>query len=538
MEQRNMILAFVLSMVVLVGWQMVFPAPDEKKPRVVAEHQAVAEPSPAGSRSKQLAPPIVQSHPGQIEHTTPAPEAPANSAREITELRNNLLDLKIDSRGAVVSAQTTQYRETIQPGSKPVSILGKNGRHVLYVNSGIMGQAAPHFRVVSKKRSQGATTLILRAKLANGHSWTRTMTLNQGSYVLNVNDRITRGSGLKIYRQVVDVNPDREKSRTRQYKGPIGLINDKLEEISFDDLDKSSPVRYSAKGGWIGVMDRYFIAALVGNKEGQYRYYFKGGGAGGGDSSTYQAGFLEKARMDGNDALFHSRIYIGPKSTPVMKTLHAGLQRSVDYGWFAVIAKPLHDLLLWFHSMISNLGLCIILLVFLIKLLFFWPTKKSYESMAAMRKLQPEVKRIRELYGDDRQKMGQEMMALYKTHKVNPLGGCLPIVIQIPVFFALYKTLLVSIEMRQAPFFGWIHDLSVMDPYYILPVLMGASMLVQQYLNPPPPDPLQAKIMKFLPVIFTFMFLFFPAGLVLYWLVNNILSVAQQWYVMHKMKAI
>jgi len=200
-----------------------------------------------------------------------------------------------------------------------------------------------------------------------------------------------------------------------------------------------------------------------------------------------------------------------------------------------VIAKPLHHLLIWLYAFLGNYGLCIIVLVLMIKTLFYWPTKKAYESMADMRKLQPEMTRMRELYGDDRQKMGQEMMALYKKNKVNPMGGCLPILIQIPVFFALYKSLLVSIELRHAPFYGWITDLSAMDPYYVLPIVMGASMIIQQRLNPAPPDPLQAKVMKFLPIIFTFMFLFFPSGLVLYWLVNNVLSIAQQWYIL-KMK--
>jgi len=530
MEQRNMILAFVLSMIVLVSWEMLFPAPEENNIQAVTK--PLTEPAPVTARSEQAAPPTIQSRPAQVEKNILAPEMPTKDVRKIAGLKNNLLDLKIDSRGAVVVAQTTQYREELKPGSKAVSVLSRDGEHALYVNSGVISQAPPNFRVVSQKQHQGGSTLILRTRLTEGRSWTRTLTLQQDSYVLTVDDRIEHGSGLEMYRQVVEVNPSREKSRMYIYKGPIGLMTDKLKEVSFDDLDDASPVRYSAKAGWIGMMNRYFIAAIIGDEARDYRYYFKG------DGRTYQAGLLEEARMNGNDAEFHSRIYIGPKSTPVMKTLNAGLERSVDYGWFAVIAKPLHDLLLFFHGMISNFGLCIILLVVLIKILFFWPTKKSYESMAAMRKLQPEMKRLKDLYGDDRQKMGQETMAMYKKHKVNPLGGCLPIVIQIPVFFALYKTLLVSIEMRQAPFFGWIHDLSVMDPYYVLPVLMGASMLVQQQLNPTPPDPMQAKIMKFLPVVFTFMFLFFPSGLVVYWLVNNILAIAQQWYVMHKMKAI
>ncbi len=530
MEQRNMILAFVLSMIVLVGWQVIFPAAEKHSQPTHA--QTATKAASSASRPSQASPPVMQGHSGQVKHAILTPEAPMKNVPEIASLKNSLLDLKIDSRGAIIEAQTIKYRESIKPGSGPVAVLERNGEHAIYVNSGLIGQGVPNFHVVSKKEDQGDAILTLGASLADGRSWIRTITLKHGSYVLDVNDRITHGSGLEMYRQVVEINPDQKKSRMRQYKGPLGLMNDKLKEVSFKDLDKSSPVRYSAEGGWIGIMNRYFIAALVGDKKIKYRYYFKGNG------STYQAGFLENARMVGNDAVFHSRTYIGPKSTPVMKTLHAGLERSVDYGWFAIIAKPLHDLLLWFHGMISNFGLCIILLVVCIKLLFFWPTKKSYESMAAMRKLQPEMKRMRDLYGDDRQKMSQEMMALYKKNKVNPLGGCLPIVIQIPVFFALYKTLLVSIELRQAPFFGWIHDLSVMDPYYVLPVLMGASMLVQQQLNPAPPDPMQAKIMKFLPVIFTFMFLFFPSGLVVYWLVNNILAIAQQWYVMHKMKAI
>jgi len=530
MEQRNMILAFVLSMIVLVSWEMIFPAPEENNPQTVAK--PLTEPVPVTPRPEQTAPPTVQSQPEQVESIALAPEVPASDVREIASLKNRFLDLRIDSRGAIVAAQAIQYREELKPGSKPVSVLSKGEKHALYVNAGVIGQAPSNFRVLSQKQNKAGSTLTLRTRLTDGRVWTRTLTLQQDGYILTVDDHIERGSGLEMYRQVVEVNPSREKTRMYIYKGPIGLMNDKLKEISFDDLDEASPVRYTAKAGWIGMMNRYFITAIIGDEDRNYRYYFKG------DGRIYQAGLLEDARANGTNADFHARIYIGPKSTPVMKTLNAGLERSVDYGWFAVIAKPLHDLLLLFHGMISNFGLCIILLVILIKILFFWPTKKSYESMAAMRKLQPEMKRLKELYGDDRQRMGQETMALYKKHKVNPLGGCLPMVIQIPVFFALYKTLLVSIEMRQAPFFGWIHDLSVMDPYYVLPILMGASMLVQQQLNPTPPDPMQAKIMKFLPIIFTFMFLFFPSGLVLYWLVNNILAIAQQWYVMHQMKAI
>jgi len=247
---------------------------------------------------------------------------------------------------------------------------------------------------------------------------------------------------------------------------------------------------------------------------------------------------LDDGVLEQEDAVFASDIYIGPKSIPLMKTLGIGLERSVDFGVFSFIAKPMHEFMMWMFQYVQNFGWCIILLVVVIKTIFFYPTHKAYSSMAGMRKIQPEMARLKELYGEDRQKMGQEMMKLYKKNKVNPMGGCLPILIQIPVFFALYKVLLMSIEMRQAPFIGWLQDLSVQDPYFILPVVMGISMFIQQKLNPQPADPMQAKIMQFLPPVFTIMFLFFPSGLVLYWVVNNTLAIAQQWYVMKKLNAI
>jgi len=541
-QQRNMILAFVLSMAILAGWQFLFPAPEEPAgaPPVA---QPVAQKAGAADQNAAPAPPKEVSAEAAGAPSAPAghqasPAAPAAgpNSKTIATLENGALRLSVDARGAVIRAVALRYRKELDPSSPYVEVLGREGRRALYVNAGVVGHPLPDFHVVSRTRQGDETVLRLAATLDDGRAWMRELRLKRDSYVLDLTDRIA-GNDVRMYRQVVSVNPNREKSRMYQYKGPIGLFEDKLKEVSFDDLDEGKPVLYESKGGWIGIMNRYFIAAVIGEVGRKYRYYFKGATAGG--DSTYQAGVLEEPKRVGNgQAAFESRLYIGPKSTPIMETLHVGLERSVDYGWFAFIAKPMHDLLLWLHRFIPNYGWCIIVLVILIKALFFYPTKKSYESMAAMRKLQPEMQRLRELYGDDRQRMGQEMMTLYKKHKVNPLGGCLPIVIQIPVFFALYKTLLVSIELRHAPFAGWIHDLSAMDPYYILPVLMGASMLVQQRLNPPPPDPMQAKIMKFLPVIFTFMFLFFPSGLVLYWLVNNVLSIAQQWYVMRQMKAI
>jgi YidC/Oxa1 family membrane protein insertase len=283
-------------------------------------------------------------------------------------------------------------------------------------------------------------------------------------------------------------------------------------------------------GGWTAIMSRYFIAALIANPDQNYPYYFKS------DGHSYQAGLIDDGQVEGNDVVFNTQLYIGPKSIPILEAAGSELERSVDFGLFTPISLPMHTFLGWLYKYLGNYGFCIIILVLCIKLIFFYPTQKSYESMAGMRKLQPEMARIKELYGDDRQRMSQEMMGLYKKHKVNPMGGCLPIIIQIPVFFALYKVLLMSIEMRQAPFIGWIHDMSVQDPYFVLPVIMGATMFIQQKFNPQPQDPMQAKVMQFLPAIFTVLFLFFPAGLVLYWVVNNTLSILQQRLVMKRLK--
>lgn len=523
MEQRNMIMAFVLSMLVLVSWQALFPTEETMDPQVGTTQMQPA--SPQGT--------ALQSTPGSgsvpdASLSSRAPQTLVQDAivQELAEVHNDVLILKLNSEGAIISATTSQYRETIEPGALPVSVLNTASERPLYINSGLLGQALPSFSVVPQVQGGAGNVVQLQATLADGNRWLRTISLSPGSYVAKVRDEISGNAEHELFRQVVARNPDRDEGNVYQYVGPISLFDGKLIENGYDDLDKNSPVKQKSRGGWTGVMEHYFIAAIIGDPDRVYDYYFKG------DGKTYQAGVLAAGDRTANGSVFNTDIYIGPKATPIMSQLGVGLERSVDYGWFAVIAKPLHDLLLWLHGFLGNYGLCIIVLVLMIKILFYWPTQKSYESMADMRKLQPEMTRVRELHGDDRQKMGQEMMALYKKHKVNPMGGCLPILIQIPVFFALYKALLVSIELRQAPFYGWISDLSAMDPYYVLPIVMGASMIIQQRLNPAPPDPLQAKIMKFLPVIFTFMFLFFPSGLVLYWLVNNVLSIAQQWYIL------
>ena len=526
-QQRNLILAFALSMIVMLGWGMLVPEPEVQQEQ--AQQATVKEAGILQTR-EALAP----ASPMAVEAVRPQSDLEASPPAELLEISNNYLTLQVDPNGGnLVGARLSRYHQEADPGSGDVDVLEHGPAHALRVTFGIANEkVTPKFQLIDRQDGAQNAQLTLQFTLEDGRIWQRSFNLKPDSYLVTVKDRISGGGGERLYRQVVEHYPDREASTFYEFTGPVGLLDDQLQEIGYDDLDESSPVLFAAQGGWTGIMNRYFIAAILGESDSAYRYYFKG------DGLAYQAGQLDDGSKDGDTWQYSANLYIGPKSITEMSKLGVGLERAVDFGWFTFIAQPLHDLLLYFYRYVPNFGWCIIFIVILIKLLFFWPTKKSYESMAVMRKLQPEMARLKELYGDDRQKMSQEMMALYKKHKANPLGGCLPIIIQIPVFFALYKVLLMSIEMRHAPFLGWIQDLSAQDPYFVLPLLMGVSMFVQQRLNPQPPDPIQAKVMQFLPVLFTGLFLFFPSGLVLYWCVNNILSIIQQWFVLKQQRAL
>ena len=527
MDQRNMILAFALSMVVMLGWGVLFPQqePQQLQP---AQTDTAADLTPVADtrQSTSLTPPATTATIPAAAQAQAMPAEAIAAASVNFELSNDLIQLQINEKGWFTRANLKTYKESLEDNAAEVAVLKMGDGREVYVNSGVMGakQTKP-FALVK----QAQNSLLLRSELEGGRIWDRTISLKQGSYVVDVKDTIIEGGGLKFYRQVVESHPDKSLNTFYEHMGPTALLNGKLVEPDYDDLDEKGAERAASMGGWTAIMNRYFMAAIIANPEQDYPYYFKG------DGRSYQAGLIDDGTLQGKDAVFHISYYFGPKSIPILKTVNAELERSVDFGWFAPISKPMHSFLGWLYNYLGNVGFCIIVLVICIKIIFFYPTQKSYQSMAGMRKLQPEMNRLKELYGDDKQKMGQEVMELYKKHKVNPLGGCLPIVIQIPVFFALYKVLLMSIEMRQAPFIGWIEDMSVQDPYFVLPLVMGASMFIQQRLNPQPADPMQAKIMQFLPVIFTALFLFFPAGLVLYWVVNNILSIVQQRWVMKRM---
>ncbi len=343
------------------------------------------------------------------------------------------------------------------------------------------------------------------------------------------------------------------------HEGPIGVLGGTLEEIDYDDLQEDGNVELPSQGGWMGFTDKYWLTALVPDQASELTGTFRDNVVDG--QNRYQVDYLRTAMTvpAGGSIETTDRLFAGAKEVSQLDRYSEEygiplFDRAVDFGWFYFLTKPMFHVLHFLYKWTGNYGVAILLLTLLVKLLFFPLANKSYRSMSKMKKLQPEMMRLREQYGDDKMRMNQELMALYKKEKANPMSGCLPIVVQIPVFFSLYKVLFVSIEMRQAPFFGWIHDLSVRDPTTVFnlfglipfdppsflmigvwPLLMGATMFLQQRLNPQPADPMQARVMMMLPAMFIFLFATFPAGLVIYWTWNNVLSITQQWTIMKRM---
>ena len=359
---------------------------------------------------------------------------------------------------------------------------------------------------------------------------------HRNSYVVDVRFEISNAGAAPLstsaYFQFVrdDTAPPGQTAMMKAYYGPaIYTKEHAYHKESFEDIAKGKvELPKGVSDGWIAMVQHYFVSAWMPTAKAAREYYMKKLPDG-----LFSAGvILPVARVaPGAKASVSSALYVGPQEKQRLQAAAPGLDLVVDYGWLTIIAWPLFWLLQHYHGWAGNWGVAIILLTVTVKLVFFPLSAASYKSMAKMKLVAPRLTKIREMYGHDRQKMNQAMMELYKTEKINPLGGCFPIVVQIPVFIALYWVLLAAIELRHAPFIFWIKDLSVQDPYYVLPVLMTISMVVQTRMNPTPPDPIQAKIMTFMPFVFSVMFFFFPAGLVLYWLVNNILSILQQWQI-------
>lgn len=392
---------------------------------------------------------------------------------------------------------------------------------------------------------QNSLDVRLTAPAANGVEVSKIYTFTRGSYLVQVryelNNRGTIPLAASAYFRLLRDGkaPEGESRMAYTFTGPaVYTENSKFQKIKFEDLDKGkAEYARAADNGWIAMLQHYFVSAwILKTTDGKTvcqsaegcRFEMKPVADG-----LYSAGTVVDlpAIAPNTTYTLTMPLFVGPQDTHTMEATAPGLVLTKDYGWVTVIATPLFWLLEKLHAMVNNWGWAIVLLTVLIKAAFYPLSAASYRSMGKMKALAPRLERLKAQHGDDRMKFQQAVMEMYKTEKVNPLGGCLPVVIQIPVFIGLYWALLASVELRQAPWLGWIHDLTRPDPYYILPAIMAITMFAQTFLNPPPTDPIQAKMMKIMPVIFSVMFFFFPAGLVLYWVVNNILSISQQWYV-------
>ena len=469
-------------------------------------------------------------------------------------VRTDVFELTIDRvSGNLIRSSLTNYDKSLN-SREPLKLLTNTETRTYVMESGLIGRNGPDSRANDSapvyqtaadsyelSEGQDQLTVDLNYTTEAGVKITKRYQFERDSYEIGVRYLINNQSsetwkGNFTGKIVRDQAPDPTAQNSMGIQAFLGMVmsssEDPYEKFDFSDLAET-PVNQSVTNGWLAFLQHYFLAAWVPEPDQPAQFQTTRRGP------LYVMGFVYPATTvePGDTVEVGARAYVGPKIIDRLENVAANLDRTVDFGFLFFISLPLFVILEWFYSLVGNWGVAIILLTVLVKGVFFHLSATSYRSMAKMRAVAPQLTRLKELYGDDRQRMSQEMMALYKREKINPLGGCLPILVQMPVFIALYWVLFESVQLRHAPFMLWIQDLSQMDPYFILPILMGASMFLQMHLNPTPPDPMQAKIMKMMPLIFTVFFLWFPAGLVLYWLVNNILSISQQWYITRKIEA-
>ena len=484
--------------------------------------------------------------------TAPASEvhaAPLDSgaAPALIRVTTDTFHAWIDPRGGnLVRLTLPRYPLSMDQPDTPLPLLERNAERVYVAQSGLVGPDGPDANGTPPLYASSAQSYSLdgAARLEvplvyerDGMRYVKRYIFSRDSYEVGLQFDVTNlrdaPAQAALYAQIKR-DAERPTGEVTVTLGPhpylggaISLPDDPYARIKFDDIDEE-PFSARAPGGWIAMVQHYFVTAWIPPADGEYRYYGEKLHDG-----TYRLGLIGALQTIGPGATgtFEATLYAGPKIKKQLDAAAPHLGLTVDYGILYWVAEPMFWLLSFIHGLVGNWGVAIILLTVVIKALLYPLSEASFRSMANLKRVAPEMKRLQERYSDDRQKLSQAMMDLYKREKVNPLGGCLPIVMQMPVFISLYWVLYEAVELRQAPFILWIDDLSVMDPYFVLPILMGASMYVTQLLNPPPPDPVQAQVMRIMPFMFTFLFLFFPAGLVLYWLVNNILSIAQQWLV-------
>lgn len=458
---------------------------------------------------------------------------------EILTLKNDLLELEIDTLGGVVTK--SKLLKHLEEDKTPVVIFDRSTKRQYFARSGLVSasnvELPNHTQIFTATKNPASNSVTLIAE-KNGVRLEKTYTLAKNTYVLEAK-HVIKNVGAKnfdatLYTELVrDGEKLNESSFYSTFTGPAVYTDaEKFHKIEFSDIDKGKaklPAAQAASDNtWVAMVQHYFASAWI-PSTGSVRELYVGKL----DGNQYRVGVQTKIEplVAGQEKVETLKLFVGPQEEHDLEAIAPGLELVKDYGWLTILAKPIFWLLEKIHGLVNNWGWSIILLTILIKLVFFPLSAASYKSMARMKEVQPRLLEMKERFKGEPQKLNQAMMEMYRKEKINPLGGCFPVLIQIPVFIALYWVLLASVEMRAAPWLGWIHDLAQPDPYFILPVLMAVSMFVQTKLNPTPPDPIQAKVMMIMPIAFSVMFFFFPSGLVLYWVVNNILSIAQQWQI-------
>jgi YidC/Oxa1 family membrane protein insertase len=567
-QQRNLFIAIAVSIGILLGFQFLF-----EQPRLERQQQA-QQTQPATAPQGEVPTTGAPSAPGPIPGAAapPSREAALQSAPRVKIKTPNIEGSFTLLGGRIDDIRLMRYRESVDPESPEIVLLSPTGTAGAYFaefgwvpsGPGVRLPGADTLWTASSDTLTPGAPVVLTWDNGEGLKFTRTIAVDD-NFMFTVTERVENSGtdpvALLPYGLIQRTGPPATSGFFILHEGPVGVFDGKLKEPGYDDLKDDGPIALTTTGGWLGITDKYWLTALVPDQnepvKGRFSHALRD------RADVYQADFLGAERQipPGGSAETSARFFAGAKEVKVLQSYEdAGVDRfadAVDWGWFFFLTKPIFHLLDFFNRLLGNFGLGILLLTVIIKLLFFPLANKSYAAMAKMKTLQPQMMELREKFGDDKARLNQEMMALYKRVGANPLAGCLPILIQIPVFFALYKVLFVTIEMRHAPFFGWIRDLSAPDPTTIFnlfglipwdppsilhigawPIIMGVTMYLQQKLNPQPPDPIQAKMFMLLPFIFTYMLAQFAAGLVIYWAWNNLLSIAQQWVIMRKNKAV
>ena len=568
-DQRNLILAIVLSVAVVFGFQFFYEMPRQKE----AQQRQAAQQTEQAQQPTGTAPAAPGSAPSAAGGTAqPMTREQALEGSPRVRIDNGAIQGSIALKGSRIDDVSLQrYRETVDPNSPEIVLLSPPGSpHPYFAEYGWVGDAAAGtgaslpgpdtLWTAEGEKLTASEPVTLRWDNGQGLSFAKKVELDS-DYMFTITRSVTNNTDQPITLYPYGLISRWGTPPTLGYyilhEGPLGVLDGHLEEWKYKNVAEKGNVEFESTGGWLGITDKYWLASLVPEQDLALKAGFRHEVEG----DRYQADYRGAAVTiaPGQTSAVTDRLFAGAKVVTLLDhyrdTYNIPLfDRAVDFGWFYFLTKPIFYTLHWIHGVVGNYGIAILILTLLVKALFYPLADRSYRAMAKMKALQPKMMELREKYENDKVRMNQELMNLYKTEKVNPVSGCLPIVIQIPVFFSLYKVLFVTIEMRHAPLFGWIHDLSAPDPTTLFnlfgllpftpphmlmigvwPLIMGATMFLQTKLNPAPTDPTQAKVMQFLPLMFIFLFATFPAGLVIYWSWNNALSIAQQWSIMKRM---